>query len=87
MNHSDHAIQATFDRLIRLARSYGLNPRWQLVRGVDRVGSTPRTPWRVEQDGLVLFTLGYTRRGAHEALSLLATVFEYLVSTDDWTEE
>jgi hypothetical protein len=87
MNHSNSAIQAAYDRIIRLARNYGLDPRWELVRGRDRVANTPREPWVIKQGDLVLFTLGFTRRAALDALTTIATVFDYLVTTDEWREE
>lgn len=85
-DYSNSALNALYDRIIRLARSYGLEPRWQLVPGTERSGSTPRQPWHIKQGELVLFTLGYTRRGAFDALTIIATVFDYLISTDEWRE-
>ena len=87
MANSNSDLQALYDRVIRLARSYGLDPQWELVRGTDRTATTQRQPWQIRSEQLMLFNLGYTRRSAHEALTTIATVFDYLMTTDDWRED
>ncbi len=86
MTHSNSSLQALYDRVIRQARSYGLDPHWELVRGRERTPDFPRQPWQIRDGDLMLFALGYTRRSAFETLTTIATVFDYLLTTDDWEE-
>ena len=75
-------IELAFHRVLRLVRAYGLDATWELVPGQERRGEQRRTSWRVTEDDLILFDLGFTRRSAADALNTIGTFVEWLLGTD-----
>ena len=77
---TDDDVDDAYSRLLRLAKELNLDTSaWQIVYGELAHGGAKRSTYRITRNGERLFSLGYTRRNAVDALTAAATALEVVL--------